>query len=161
MDESWKIDELFRDFARAEEINRQNLRKILLDNCNTEYGRKMAFMQIEDERAYRERVPLTVYEDYDGLCEPMRYTAYPVSYRLATSGSTGLQKVFALTEEALERYGSYIGEMAYHHYGGRRGPHLHTSVFRLEKQGDNLLSAVYHGCLRDKVLFDQSAYVGG
>ena len=161
MDESWKIDELFRDFARAEEINRQNLRKILLDNCNTEYGRKKEVMQIEDERAYRERVPLTVYEDYDGLCEPMRYTAYPISYRLATSGSTGLQKVFALTEEALERYGSYIGEMAYHHYGGRRGPHLHTSVFRLEKQGDNLLSAVYHGFLRDKGLFDPSAYVGG
>ncbi len=156
-----KIDTLFRDFARAEEINRQNLQKILRDNRDTEYGREMVFARIEDALTYQKYVPPTVYEDYDGLCEPMRYTAYPIAYRLATSGSTGAQKVFALTREALNRYGSYIYEMAYHHYGGRQGPHLHTSVFRLKEQGENLLSAVYHGWLKAEGVLDPAAYVGG
>lgn len=156
-----KIAGLFWDFGRAEEINRQNLQQILLDNRHTEYGRRMAFESIENVQAYVERIPLTVYEDYEGLCEPMRCTAYPVRYRLVTSGSTGTQKVFALTKEALNRYDSYICDMAYHHFGGRQGPHLHTSVFRLKEQGENLLSAAYYGWLKEEGLFDSSAYVGG
>lgn len=156
-----KIAGLFRDFDRAVEINRQNLYQILRDNRKTEYGRKMAFAQIEDVQAYQESVPLTIYEDYDGLCKHMRYTAYPIAYRIATSGTTGAQKVFALTKEALNRYGSYICDMAYYHYGGKAGPHMHTSVFRLNKEGKNLLSAAYHGWLKEEGFLDPAAYVGG
>ncbi len=156
-----RLTALFRDFARADNINRENLRRILKDNRNTAYGRRMAFDQIGNVELYRKHIPFTDYEDYDGLCEPMRYTAYPILYRLATSGSAGEQKRFPLTSEALCRYGSYICDMPYYHYGGQEGPHLHTSVFRCGQRENILLSAAYHEWLKEQGLFDTAAYVGG
>lgn len=157
----YRLSRLLRDFGRAEEINRENLYRILQDNGRTAYGREMAFDRITSERAYRERVPCTVYEDYEGLCEPMRYTAYPIRCRLATSGSTGEQKVFPLTEEALNRYGSYICDMPYYQFGGAEGPHLHTSVFHTGNPDKMLLSSAYYGWLKEQKLFVPAAYAGG
>lgn len=161
MSDGKETSKLFQDFEKARELNRENLLKILRDNQDTEYGRRLSFAGIRSAEDYRRRVPVTLYEDYDGLCAHNRYTAYPVRYTLATSGSTGRRKVFPLTGEALDRYGDYIYSMPYRLFGGKSGPHIHTSVFRLREQGDNLLSAAYFGELRDRGDFDPSAYVGG
>lgn len=161
MSDSKEISELFRDFEKARELNLDNLKKILRDNKDTEYGRGLCFADISSEEDYRGRVPVTRYEDYNGLCARNRYTVYPVRYTLASSGSTGKRKVFPLTEEALDRYGDYIYSMPYRFFGGKSGPHIHTSVFRLRENGDNLLSSAYFGELRDRGYFDPSAYVGG
>lgn len=83
------------------------------DNKDTEYGRGLCFADISSEEDYRRRVPVTRYEDYNGLCARNRYTVYPVRYTLASSGSTGKRKVFPLTEEALDRYGDYIYSMEF------------------------------------------------
>lgn len=155
------ISELFRDFEKARELNRENLKKILRDNKDTEYGRGLRFADISSEEDYRGRVPVMRYEDYNGLCEHNRYTVYPIRYTLATSGSTGKSKVFPLTEEALDRYGDHIYSMPFRFFGGKSGPHIHTSVFRLRENGDDLLSSAYFGELRDREYFDPSAYVGG
>lgn len=161
MSDSQEISELFRDFEKAQELNLENLKKILRDNKDTEYGRRLSFASISSVEDYRRQVPVTRYEDYNGLCGHNRYTVYPVRYTLSTSGSTGKRKVFPLTEEALNRYGDYIYSMPYLFFGGKSGPHIHTSVFRLRKNGDNLLSSAYFGELRDRGYFDPGAYVGG
>lgn len=155
------ISELFRDFEKARELNLENLKKILRDNKDTEYGRRLSFGGISSAEDYCRQVPVTRYKDYNDLCARNRYTVYPVRYTLATSGSTGKRKVFPLTGEALDRYGDYIYSMPYRFFGGKGGPHIHTSVFRLRKNGDNLLSSAYFGELRDRGYFDPSAYVGG
>lgn len=161
MSDGREVSKLFRDFEKARELNLENLQKILRDNQDTEYGRRLSFAGIGSAEDYRRRVPVTRYEDYDGLCTHNRYTVYPVRYTLATSGSTGKRKVFPLTGEALDRYGDYIYSMPYVSFGGKSGPHIHTSVFRLREQEDNLLSAAYFSELRDRGYFDPSAYVGG
>lgn len=161
MSGSKEISELFRDFEKARELNLENLKKILRDNKDTEYGRRLSFAGISSAEDYRRQVPVTRYEDYNGLCGHNRYTAYPVRYTLVTSGSTGKRKVFPLTGEALDRYGDYIYSMPYLFFDGKSGPHIHTSVFQLREQGDNLLSAAYFGELRDRGYFDPGAYVGG
>lgn len=161
MSGSKDISELFRDFEKARELNLDNLKKILHDNKDTEYGRRLSFAGISSAEDYRRQVPLTRYEDYNGLCEHNRYTVYPVRYTLATSGSTGNRKVFPLTVEALDRYGDYIYSMPYRFWGGKSGPHIHTSVFQLRENEDNLLSSAYFSELRDCGYFDPGAYVGG
>lgn len=161
MSDSKEISELFRDFEKARELNLENLKKILRDNKDTEYGRGLCFADISSEEDYCRQVPVTRYEDYNGLCAHNRYTVYPIRYTLATSGSTGRRKVFPLTGEALDRYGDYIYSMPYRFFGGKSGSHIHTSVFRLRENEDNLLSSAYFGELKDRGYFDPSAYVGG
>lgn len=148
--DSMEISKLFRDFEKARELNLENLQKILRDNKDTKYGRRLSFAGISSEEDYRRQVPVTRYEDYNGLCEHNRYTVYPVRYTIATSGSTGRRKVFPLTGEALDRYGDYIYSMPYLFFGGKSGPHIHTSVFRLRENGDNLLYSAYFGELRER-----------
>lgn len=156
------IAKLFEDFSKADRINAANLRKILSDNQSTFYGKTHHFSDIHSPEEYRNRVPLTEYPVYAKMWQkPEEFTAYPVPCILATSGTTGVQKKFCITEEALRRYSSYIYELPYMLTEGRAGPHIHMSVFRSAVDGTNLLSAVYHKYLEETGLFDCGAYVGG
>lgn len=156
------ILQLFEEFREAEKKNRENLFKILRDNRNTEYGKTYGFSEIRSEEDYRRYVPLTEYSAYENMGQkPELYTVYPVSCTLVTSGTTGVQKEFCITEEALQRYGSYIYEMLYELSQGPWGPHLHMSVFRSDTDGKNLLSAVYYRYLADNRAFDCDVFVGG
>lgn len=156
------ISQLFGDFREAEKRNGENLRKILRENRNTGYGKTYGFSEIRSEEDYRKHVPLTEYPAYETMGQkPEFYTVYPVSCILVTSGTTGVQKEFCLTEEALRRYGSYIYEMLYELSGGRKGPHLHMSVFRPDKDGKNLLSAAWYRYLESCGIFDCSSFAGG
>ena len=100
------------DCARADEVNRENLMRILADNAGTAYGRAWGFDRIGDERAYRTRVPMITYEDVNGLIDRMYggesglLTAYPIRHYIRTSGTSGKAKHIPLSEEALRRYGN-------------------------------------------------------
>ena len=104
-----KIEYLLADFQRASEINAENLKIILSDNKSTAYGQKYGFSEIGDEDTYAKTIPLSDYSVYeDFICLENEFTAYPVKHVLGTSGTTGRQKFFPLTEVALGRYSSYI-----------------------------------------------------
>ena len=155
-----KIDNLLTDSSRAIEINDENLRKILSDNKKTIYGKKYRFFEISDGDYYSKRVPLSEYSDYeDGICDENEFVAYPIKYILGTSGTTGKQKYFPLSEVALERYSSYIYDMQYH-ITGVKGKSLHTSVFRTPRE-NTILSSGYFSYLAENGDFDCDDFVGG
>lgn len=155
-----KIENLLTDSLRAFEINEENLRKILSDNKNTVYGKKFRFCEISDGDYYAKRVPLSEYSDYEeGICAENEFVSYPIKYIMGTSGTTGKQKFFPLTEVALERYSSYIYDMQYF-ITGIKGKSLNTSVFR-SPSNIAILSSAYFSYLADNGDFDCDDFVGG
>ncbi|MBP5166882.1 MAG: GH3 auxin-responsive promoter family protein [Oscillospiraceae bacterium] len=100
------------DCAEMNAVNEENLRRILADNAETEYGRAIGFDRIGDEREYRKRTPLIEYEEVGNSIERMYagekdvLTAYPLTQFIRTSGTSGKRKLVPLTEEALGRYGN-------------------------------------------------------
>lgn len=155
-----RIKNLLTDSLRALEINDENLRKILSDNKKTVYGKKYSFCEISDGDYYAKKVPLSEYSDYEErICVENEFVAYPIKYILGTSGTTGKQKYFPLSEVALERYSSYIYDMQYY-LTGRKGNSLHTSVFRSPEE-NTILSSGYFSYLADNGDFDCDDFVGG
>lgn len=155
-----KIESLFADFSAASEINAGNLRKILADNQSTAYGKKCGFSDINSAKDYVARVPVSNYSNYEEqICRGDEFLAYPIKYILGTSGTTGKQKHFPLTKEALVRYSSYIYDMPYFltHVEGKS---LHTSVFRSPEK-ITLLSSAYFSYLEKSGALDGSDFVGG
>ena len=145
MIENWNdsFGELLRDFENAPEINRENLKIILADNRNTDYGKKHGFQTIGSAEEYTARLPYTDYSQYRGrICTPGFFTAYPIRDVLGTSGTTGGQKQFPVTEKALERYSSYILEAPFL-MNDMHGKWLHASVFR-DLDTVTILSASYY-----------------
>lgn len=155
-----KIEKLLTDSKRTLEINEENLIKILSDNKKTIYGKKYRFCEISDGDYYAKRVPLSEYSDYEeGICIENEFVTYPIKYIMGTSGTTGKQKFFPLTEVAIERYSSYIYDMQYH-ITDVKGKSLHTSVFR-SPGGNTILSSGYFSYLADNGDFDCDDFVGG
>ncbi|MBQ3105278.1 MAG: GH3 auxin-responsive promoter family protein [Lachnospiraceae bacterium] len=124
---------------RAIEESRKTLKKILADNCLTEYGRKYGFSKITDPEDYR-KLPITEYEDYGEDIERMMQgeemvlTAYPVKYFLASSGSSR-QKYFPITYPGITRGFDTIYCVALpndEEWESRR--HLHTSVLKIDSE---------------------------
>lgn len=155
-----KIEYLLADFQRASEINAENLKIILSDNKSTAYGQKYGFSEIGDEDTYAKTIPLSDYSVYeDFICLENEFTAYPVKHVLGTSGTTGRQKFFPLTEVALGRYSSYIYDMPFF-LTGAAGKSLHTSVFR-NPSNIALLSSAYYSYLAENAAFCGDDFVGG
>ncbi len=96
-------------------VNRGLLMDILMDNSNTEYGKKYDFADIKDEDEYREKVPLTTYDDYEAYIDRMvnnnetdLITSYPVVYYASTSGTSGSPKKIPVTDRGLTILQDYI-----------------------------------------------------
>lgn len=160
--ENERIGRLREMFGHAEEINRTNLKEILSHNEKTFYGQKYGFTKIRNEDEFKRKVPLSDSKVYEAMGKwPTDFTAYPVECILTTSGTTGKQKEFCLTREALERYSSYICDMPYVLTDCGEGTHLHLSVFRPSKEGKTLLSAAYYSQLRETGLMDFGNFAGG
>lgn len=155
------IKKLYEDFAIANKINNDNFFKIIKDNKDTKYGKANDFEHINSIEDYVSKIPLTDYSNYrDRIDNAFDYTAYPVYDMLITSGSTGKQKIFPITTEALKRYSSIIVD--YPNYINKVSTKaIHVSVFRKSNKENNLLSALYYGWLKDKELVDFDNYVGG
>ncbi|MBR3316780.1 MAG: GH3 auxin-responsive promoter family protein [Atopobiaceae bacterium] len=104
----------------AEQVNRDLLFRLLEDNKSTEYGKKYDFATIQDVDTYRERVPLTTYEDYEEYIDRMTeqgeknlLTAYPVVYYASTSGTSGAPKKIPVSDKGLEVFRNYSSSMFY------------------------------------------------
>lgn len=140
-----KLKKLFQVFDKAGEINEKNLKKILMDNKDTDYGKKYGFSGIQTYQEYCRQVPISEYTDYECYLEGNKsLTAYPLKYVLLTSGTMGKQKKFPLTEEALKRYSSYIYQMPYFLSKAAGGNNLHASIFRSTKEQGTILSCAYY-----------------
>ncbi len=92
-----------KDTLQAVEVNRLVLKEILNLNKTSEYGRKYQFSSISSSSDYKERVPLTTYEDYRPYLERMAngekniLTSLPVIYFGLSSGTTGKSKLIPVT----------------------------------------------------------------
>ena len=98
----------------AEATNRELLFQLLRDNKDTEYGKKYDFASIEDVDTYRERLPLTTYEDYEEAIDRMTekgerniLTAYPVVFYASTSGTSGAPKKIPVSDKGLAIFRAY------------------------------------------------------
>ena len=74
MSSRWQEEfQIFKqDCENAIAISKENLRKLMYDNVDTEYGRKYDFRHIQNVQDYQERVPLSTYSDYSDAVDAMR-----------------------------------------------------------------------------------------
>jgi sterol desaturase/sphingolipid hydroxylase (fatty acid hydroxylase superfamily) len=85
------------------------LLRILRDNRDTDFGKLHGFASIRGEADFRERVPVSTYEELRPFIEEQARTGRPVLTREApvlyqqTSGSTGAPKYIPLIPSALSR----------------------------------------------------------
>lgn len=75
------VKELCSNCARAGELNRELLMRIVHDNRDTEYGRKYHFDQIHSVEDYKRLVPLSNYDSYAPYIERMILTNLSGFYR--------------------------------------------------------------------------------
>ncbi|WP_066633530.1 GH3 auxin-responsive promoter family protein [Desulfolucanica intricata] len=92
-----------KDTLHAGSVNEAVLKEILKLNVDSEYGRKYQFSSIISPADYKEKVPLTTYEDYRPYIERMAngekniLTSLPVIYFGLSSGTTGKSKLIPVT----------------------------------------------------------------
>lgn len=93
----------------------QFLLRLLHDNKDTEYGRKYGFADIHSIEEFRERVPLTIYDDYAEAIERMAVkgeknilTAYEVHHYSKSSGTMGNPKHIPFSEKAVMISKEYV-----------------------------------------------------
>jgi hypothetical protein len=92
-----------RATTRVGEVQRQQLRRLLEANQDTEFGRRYGFATIRSPREYQQRVPLSAYEDYRSWIDriatgsPRVLTDDPVTLFEPTSGSTTATKLIPYT----------------------------------------------------------------
>lgn len=108
------VRDLMKNCKNAKAINRQLLMKILSDNKDTEYGKKYHFDEIKSYEDYKERIPLTTYDEYAPYIERMvekgernLITAYPIVQYAETSGSVGVPKKIPVTDRSMKIYTKY------------------------------------------------------
>lgn len=103
----------------AEDPRKENERlllHILEKNKDTEYGKKYGFAEIHSIEEYREKVPVSVYDDYAGYIlrmsengEENLITSGKVVHYNKSSGTVGNPKRIPLTEEAFQVFLKYNG----------------------------------------------------
>lgn len=95
------------DVKQAQE---EKLREILLKNKNTLYGKKYGFENIKNAEEYKNKVPLTTYEDYADYIEQIKkgekniLTAEDVKLLEPTSGSNSASKLIPYTESLKKEF---------------------------------------------------------
>ncbi len=82
-----------------ERIGQELLFKILRDNENTEYGKKVGFSDVKTVEDYKNNIPFTTYDDYSDYVarelagkEEHLYSAYDVAQYNRSSGTAGTIK---------------------------------------------------------------------
>ena len=105
------LEEITKDPMK---VQQKFLLKLLDDNKDTEYGRKYGFADIRSVEEYRQRVPVTTYDDYAPYIERMSekgerdlITAYDLALYNKSSGSIGAPKRIPMTKKAIENFMMY------------------------------------------------------
>ena len=164
-----EMQQLLADFDCARTISEKNLKALLRDNCNTEFGMKHHFSSIRSLADYRREVPLSCYDDYaedfarifNG--EENILFSYDVRYRIMTSGSTNLKKRTVLTNEALRRYSCYTFFMPYVILP-EEGPgacFFSGFFYRPKPEETTVLSSAFHYSLYRRRIIQDDFFVGG
>lgn len=102
------IERLKNTSENAVSIQKDLLAELIYGNRNTVYGRTYGFHRIEDAWEYQERVPVSVYEDYEDFIlriidgEESVLTEEPAVYFCISSGTTGKPKYLPLTKTDLD-----------------------------------------------------------
>ena len=108
------LEDLRRDAEAASAVQCSELRSILAENKETEYGRRYGFADIKSVGAFQSEVPVTTYEDYQGYVERMIagergiLTASDPVYYAITSGSTDRPKYVPVTEHDMRVHLGFI-----------------------------------------------------
>ena len=94
---------------QGKSISTETLMRLIRENEDTEYGKRYGFRNIRSYADYAERVPFSVYEDYEPYIERMvclgqknLITADEVVYYAHTSGTSGVSKMIPCTQSALD-----------------------------------------------------------
>ncbi|MBR2185880.1 MAG: GH3 auxin-responsive promoter family protein [Lachnospiraceae bacterium] len=99
---------------RAISLSEELLMKLLDENKDTEYGKRYDFAHIGSISEYKEKVPLSVYDDYEPYIKRMveddeknLLTVRPPKHYALSSGSVGVPKHIPVSEEELDIYSKY------------------------------------------------------
>ena len=116
---------------QGKSISMETLMRVIRANEDTEYGKKYHFRDIRSYADYAERVPFSVYEDYEPYIERMLcynqkklITADEVVYYAHTSGTSGVSKMIPCTQNALDILFTTVFQRVFGLYGSTRGSTL-------------------------------------
>jgi hypothetical protein len=105
---------------RAISMSEELLMKLLDENKDTEYGKKYDFASISSIEEYKEKVPLSTYDDYEPYIKRMveddeknLLTVREPKHYALSSGSVGVPKHIPVSEEELEIYSKYGTSMCF------------------------------------------------
>ncbi len=112
--------ELTEKCKRPQEVNNEVLMRIIRENKDTEYGKKYGFADISSVEEYRQKVPVTMYDDYadyiirmteDG--EENLIHAGSIHHYNKSSGTMGTPKRIPMSDEAIGQYNRYLVKEPY------------------------------------------------
>ena len=108
------VKDLLNNCARANDLSREFLEKIVRDNKDTEYGKRYHFDQIHSIDDYKRLVPLSSYDDYAPYIERMvekgeknLITTYPIVQYAETSGTIGVPKKIPVSQQSMNIFTKY------------------------------------------------------
>ncbi len=156
------MDLLRKTSKQAADVQLRMLAEIMRRNCDTEYGRKYGFGEIEAADEFQKKVPLSVYRDYEGYIlrmiagEEKILTKEPSVYYCISSGTTGEVKYLPLTETDLKiqyvyAYGAVFG-MVKEHYQDLPQEEVFGRIFQVGEfaktyMGDGTMNGIRSGCI--------------
>lgn len=114
------LDEMTRICKDPQRYNNELLMKILEENKDTEYGKKMGFADIHSVEEFQKKVPLTSYDDYaeyiirmteDG--EDDLICGSKINHYNKTSGTMGAPKRIPMSDAGMDQYNRYMANLPY------------------------------------------------
>lgn len=109
-----------RASKNVEEVQKEILRQILLENAETKFGQKHSFRTIESATAFQIAVPVQSYEDVKPFVEEIAagianvLTTNPVQRFGVSSGSTSASKLVPYTASLISEFQEGIDPWIYH-----------------------------------------------
>ena len=105
---------------RAISMSEELLMRLLDENKDTEYGKLYDFAHISSIEEYKEKVPLSTYDDYEPYIKRMveddeknLLTVRPPKHYALSSGSVGVPKHIPVSGEELDIYSKYGTSMCF------------------------------------------------
>lgn len=151
--------------------NEENLRFLIQENKDTEFGRRHNFKTITNMQDYRKQVPLSTYEDYDEDILRMKngqkgiLTSFPIVGFCQSSGTEAEAKYIPFSQEQVLRYSDHIERYVDEVFSQVGGKRLFVNSFRVdlwqELPDSYLLSELYYKSLWEKTNRGFDDYAGG